>query len=78
VLDALIRLTRKKSEQTLSGMLAGDMAASPAARNKRQEALRILRTTQERLSFRSQETRLPRAADENHQTGRVFLADRRR
>ncbi|NLI53226.1 MAG: hypothetical protein GX417_02760 [Clostridiales bacterium] len=37
-LDALIRLTKKKSEQTLSGMLAGDMAASPAARKKRQEA----------------------------------------
>ncbi len=37
-MDALIALAKKKSERTLANMLAGDMAASPAARKKRQEA----------------------------------------
>jgi len=37
-MEALLSLAKKKSEQTLSRMLSGDLAASPAARKKRQEA----------------------------------------
>ncbi|MEA4870425.1 MAG: PD-(D/E)XK nuclease family protein [Christensenella sp.] len=37
-LNALIRIARQKSEQTLEQMLSGDMNASPAARKKRHEA----------------------------------------
>ncbi len=37
-MESLLALARKKSEQTLSRMLGGELAASPAARKKRQEA----------------------------------------
>ncbi len=37
-MEALLTLAKKKSEQTLSRMLGGELAASPAARKKRQEA----------------------------------------
>ena len=37
-MESLLTLARKKSEQTLSRMLSGELAASPAARKKRQEA----------------------------------------
>jgi ATP-dependent helicase/nuclease subunit B len=37
-MDALLRLARKKSEQTLARMLEGGMEASPAARNKKHAA----------------------------------------
>ena len=37
-MESLLTLARKKSEQTLSRMLSGELAASPTARKKRQEA----------------------------------------
>lgn len=37
-MEALLSLAKKKSEQTLSRMLSGELDASPAARKKRQEA----------------------------------------
>jgi ATP-dependent helicase/nuclease subunit B len=37
-MESLLALAKKKSEQTLSRMLGGELAASPAARKKRQEA----------------------------------------
>ncbi len=37
-MDALIALARKKSEETLARMFAGEMTASPAARSKRNTA----------------------------------------
>ena len=37
-MESLLMLAKKKSEQTLSRMLEGEFAASPAARKKNQEA----------------------------------------
>ena len=37
-MESLLALAKTKSEQTLSRMLSGELAASPAARKKRQEA----------------------------------------
>jgi len=37
-MESLLALAKKKSEQTLDRMLKGELAASPAARKKRQEA----------------------------------------
>jgi len=37
-MESLLLLAKKKSEQTLSRMLEGELAASPAARKKNQEA----------------------------------------